>query len=66
MFFAIFDSTKRCPQKLEDYYKEIYSACEQQIQEIGLTNYKIEIVFIPTENTTMTIKEAMEKQYEEH
>ena len=66
VFFAIFDSTKRCPQKLEDYYKEIYSACEQQIQEIGLTNYKIEIVFIPTENTTMTIKEAMEKQYEEH
>lgn len=64
VFFAVFDSTKREPEKLETHYTEIYTACEQQIQKIGLSNYKIEIVFIPTENSTMTIKKTMEKQYE--
>ena len=64
IFFAIFDSKKREPNKLEEYYNEIYSQCQTNIHNIGLTNYKIEIVFIPTENSTMDIKNAMEKSYE--
>lgn len=64
VFFAIFDSTKRKPDKLLGYYEEIYAQCETNVRQIGITNYKIEIVFIPTNNDTMKIKEAMEKSYE--
>lgn len=64
VFFAIFDSKKRTPDKLKDYYDEIHSQCDQNAKTIGFTNYKIEIVFVPTENTTMDIKRAMEKSYE--
>lgn len=64
VFFAIFDSKKRTPEKLIDYYNEIYTQCEQNVAAIGFTNYKIEIVFIPTENATIDIKRAMEKSYE--
>lgn len=64
IFFAIFDSTKKEPEKLIQYYNEIYDTCKDYVEKLGLTNYKIEIVFIPTTNNTMTIKEAMEKAYE--
>jgi hypothetical protein len=64
IFFAIFDSTRRTPDKLKDYYDEIYSQCEKNVKIIGFNNYKIEIVFVPTENQTMDIKRAMEKSYE--
>lgn len=64
IFFAIFDSQKRSPDKLKDYYDEIYAQCVKNINAIGFTNYKIEIVFVPTENNTMDIKRAMEKSYE--
>ena len=50
IFFAIFDSKKRRPEELEKYYEEIYNQCESNIQNIGIDNYKIEIVFVPTEN----------------
>lgn len=64
IFFAIFDSKKRRPEELEQYYDEIYNQCEVNIQDIGIDNYKIEVVFVPTENKTMTIKEEIEKAYE--
>ena len=63
VFFAVFDSTKRIPTDLEVHYDEIYKACEMQIKGMSVTNYKIEIVFIPTENKTMKLKEEMEKSY---
>ena len=64
VFFAIFDSKQRTPDNLKDYYDDIYNQCEQNVTAIGFTNYKIEVVFIPTENSTMDIKRAMEKSYE--
>lgn len=64
VFFAIFDSKRRTPEKLKSHYDEIYSHCERNVKDIGFINYKIEIVFIPTENSTMDIKRAMEKLYE--
>lgn len=36
----------------------------KNVKIIGFNNYKIEIVFVPTENQTMDIKRAMEKSYE--
>lgn len=64
VFFAIFDSKQRTPDKLKNHYDEIYSQCEQSIKTIGFSNYKIEIVFVPTENSTMDIKRTMEASYE--
>ena len=64
IFFAIFDSKQRTPDKLIAHYHEIFNQCEQNVTAIGFTNYKIEVVFIPTENSTMDIKRAMEKSYE--
>lgn len=64
IFFAIFDSQKRNPCLIADYYDEIYNACKENVLRLGVSNYKIEIVFIPTENTTMTIKKEIEKAYE--
>ena len=64
VFFAIFDSQKRAPNKLVAHYNEIYSQCERNVKAIGFENYRIEIVFIPTENNTIDIKRAMEKSYE--
>lgn len=63
VFFAVFDSTKRMPVDLEVHYDEIYDACQEQIRDMSITNYRIEIVFIPTDNSTMKLKEEMEKSY---
>lgn len=64
IFFAIFNSTKKDPNKLSDNYNEIYNNCKINVENLGITNYKIEIVFIPTDKDTMTIKKEMEKAYE--
>lgn len=64
IFFAIFDSKQRLPEKLGQHYNDIHSQCEQSIKSIGFTNYRVEIVFVPTESSTMDIKRAMEKSYE--
>lgn len=64
IFFAIFDSTKKEPNKLNEHYEDIYENCKTNVEKLGITNYEIEIVFIPTNNDTMTIKQAMEKAYE--
>ena len=64
IFFAIFDSKQRDPEKLKTHYEEIYNKCEQNVNIIGFKNYKIEIVFIPTEKSSMEIKSAIEELYE--
>ncbi|MBE5952130.1 MAG: hypothetical protein E7260_11175 [Lachnospiraceae bacterium] len=64
IFFAIFDSTKKEPNKFDEYYEEIYGACKLNVEALGIKNYKVEIVFIPTTNASMKIKREMEKAYE--
>ena len=64
IFFAIFDSMKKKPDELNVHYNEIYESLEKNIVKLGIKYYKIEIVFVPTTNSTMTIKEEMEKAYE--
>lgn len=64
VFFAIFDSKQRMPEGLKNHYDDIYNQCEQNIATIGFKNYRIEIVFVPTESSTMELKQAMEKSYE--
>lgn len=64
IFFAIFKSTKKNPKDLELHYKEIQSSALNKINNLNIKNYKIEIVFIPTDNTSMTIKKEIETNYE--
>ena len=64
VFFAIFDSKKRNPEKIESSYHEIFDKCKEHITAIGFSNYKIEIVFIPTENKPIDIKKEIDKEYE--
>ena len=61
---AIFDSKKRTADLLEDYYKQIYDTCLSEIEKMDINNYKIEIVFIPTNNKPIDIKKEIEKFYE--
>ena len=64
IFFAIFDSQKNTPDKLLEYYSDIYSQCNSSASALGINNYTIEVVFIPTRNKTMILKQEMEKSYE--
>lgn len=64
IFFAIFNSKKRKPGGLYDYYNLIHQKCEEHIKNIGFSNFKIEIVFIPTENKPIDIKKEIDKAYE--
>lgn len=64
IFFAIFDSTKKKPDKLIDHYKEICNEAETKIKGLGITNYRIEVVFVPTDSKPLRIKEEIQKNYE--
>lgn len=64
IFFAIFKSSQKKPEDLELHYNEIKSSASEKISSLNIKNYKIEIVFIPTDNTSMIIKKEIEKNYE--
>lgn len=64
IFFAIFDSKKREPQKLIEYYKEICDEAVLKVKSLGITNYKIEVIFIPTDSKPIEIKGEIQKCYE--
>lgn len=64
IFFAIFKSWKKKPEYLDLHYNEIKDSALEKINRLNIKNYKIEIVFIPTDNTSMTIKKEIEKNYE--
>lgn len=64
VFFAIFKSTKRMVSKLEQHYKDIYCNCIEKVKELGVCNYDVEIIFIPTNNKSMEIKRNIEVSYE--
>lgn len=64
IFFAIFKSSQKKPEDLELHYNEIKKSATKKISDLNIKNYKIEIVFIPTDNTSMIIKKEIEKNYE--
>lgn len=65
VFFAIFDSTKKKTIDFETYYSEIYNEAEQKVKDMGILNYYIEVVFIPTDNKPIDIKSNIEAAYHE-
>lgn len=62
--FAIFNASERHPDSLSTMYDELIDAIRNQFTQIGITNYEIEIIFIPTINSSMTIKEEITKFYD--
>lgn len=63
IFFAVFQNAATKPEKLEKYYDKIYAKAIQALDCMNVTNYSIEIVFIPTDATSMQIKEKIDEFY---
>ncbi len=62
VFFAVFQqNTKRNIDDFKKNIEEIITEFKYKIIDIGLAKYDVEIVFIPTFNTSMTIKNKMEE-----
>jgi len=64
IFFAEFCCKKKDPAKFKKEYCAIYKECQNQVSVIGLEETNIEIVFIPIDNKSMTVKNEICKQYE--
>jgi len=63
VLFAVFKSTFKTPERFESYYDELHDEAENALNSMGITNYSIEVVFIPTEATSMHIKEKIDEFY---
>ena len=63
VLFAIFKSTYKGPKQLERHYDELFEETKNALLGMGIANYSIEIVFIPTEANSMHIKEKIDEFY---
>ena len=63
VYFAIFQSNYRKPDEIEKYYKDIIDTFDKTIGLTTIKNYSIEIVFIPTTNDSVLLKNNMVKLY---
>ena len=61
IYFAIFNNKHRDILFYEEKIKEIINSFNFNIENTGINNYEIEIVFIPTFNTSMDLKNKMEE-----
>lgn len=61
IYFAIFNNKHRDIVFYEGKIKEIINSFNSHIEKTGINNYEIEVVFIPTFNTSMTLKDKMEE-----
>lgn len=62
IYFAIFrQCQKRNIENFENEISEIVQEFNQNIINTGINNYSIEVVFIPTFNESMTLKNKMEE-----
>lgn len=59
VFFAIYTDNMFTPKQREAYYKNILLDFYNQISKTGISNYDIEIVFIPIISKSKEIKEHM-------
>lgn len=61
--FAIFCSSENSPDSLSPIYDELIEAINRQFKTIGISNFESEIVFVPTENSSVTIKKEIDSFY---
>lgn len=59
VFFAVYNDNKFTAKERENYFNNILSDFNNQINNIGLKKYDVEIVFIPIINKSTEIKEYM-------
>lgn len=60
VFFAIFKNEERDILKYESKINDIVNSFNEKVGATGILNYNIEIVFIPTFNSSMDLKNEME------
>lgn len=63
VLFAVFSDNRENPDLFKIYYDRLYADAEAAIQLMGICNYSIEIVFIPTKATSMYIKGKIDDFY---
>lgn len=61
IFFAIFNNEIRETVIYENKIKEIIEEFNSKVKETGINDYSIEVVFIPTFNSSMELKNKMEE-----
>ena len=61
IYFAIFNNEHRDILFYEDKIQEIINSFNDNIKKTNIKNYEIEVVFIPTFNTSMDLKNKMEE-----
>ena len=61
IFFAIFNNEIRETVIYENKIKEIIEEFNSKVKETGINDYSIEVVFIPTFNSSMKLKNKMEE-----
>lgn len=62
--FAIFQAVENHPDALTTIYDDLIISIKNQFNAIGISNFSTEIVFIPTLNTSMTIKKEIDSFYD--
>lgn len=63
VFFAIFQNNAAEPEDLENQYDSIYNEAVNSLSYMNISNYNIEIVFVPTNANSMQIKEKIDEFY---
>ncbi len=59
-FFSIYKDQNHNIEDRKKYYDNVVDAFNSSIVETGILNYDIEVIFIPTKNESMDLKEEME------
>jgi hypothetical protein len=62
--FAIFQASEDHPDALKTIFDDLIASIENQFNTIGISNYSTEVIFIPTLNTSMTIKREIDSFYD--
>lgn len=63
VFFAIFKNSNTDPNYYCDCYDAIEKEAKAHLEDMGFTNYNVEIVFIPTKSDSMKIKGEIDGYY---
>lgn len=62
VYFAIFQyENNRLIERFKTSAEEILSEFDKKISDVGINNYTVDVVFIPTFNTSMELKRKMEE-----
>lgn len=64
VLFAIFSEIAKDVNKFDAIYNDLSKELEKKLSALGVYSYDYKIVFIPTNNTSMKIKEGINAYYE--